>query len=91
VQGWQPAVATAPTPTPDIVEIDLELAIPGVVSLYVFLQAGQIVGVDSELAASRAVLAICQPLAVVDCYLLRGCDVKWSWHEAQIWALPGCS
>ena len=46
MQGWQPAVATAPTPTPDIVEIDLELAIPGVVSLYVFLQAGQIVGVD---------------------------------------------
>ena len=78
MQGWQPAVATAPTPTPDIVEI-------------VFLQAGQIVGVDSELAASRAVLAICLPLAVVDCYLLRGCDVKWSLHEAQIWALPGCS
>jgi hypothetical protein len=40
-------------------KIDLELAIPGVVSLYVFLQTGQIVSVDGELAASRAVLAIC--------------------------------
>jgi hypothetical protein len=32
-----------------------------------------------------------QPLAGADCYLLPVCDAKWSWHEAQIWALPGCS
>ena len=55
MQGWQPAVATAPTPAPDIVEIDLELAIPGVVSLYVFLQAGQIVVVarGTDLGVAR--------------------------------------
>jgi hypothetical protein len=53
--------SATPTPTPDIAKIDLELAIaiPGVVSLDVFMQARQIVGVDGDQAASRTVLAIC--------------------------------
>jgi len=51
-------VAVQRSPRPDAAEVELELAIPGVVSLYVFLQPAQIIGVDGEPEAIRAVPAI---------------------------------
>ena len=56
VRWYRPAVPRSPSTNAD--EVDLGLAIPGVVSLYVFLQAGQIIGVGGEPEAIRAVPAI---------------------------------
>jgi hypothetical protein len=52
VRWCRPAVPRSPRPNAG--EVELELAIPGVVSLYVFPQAGQIIGVDGEPDAIRA-------------------------------------